>query len=126
MCGRGSHCHGEFGGEVEELEVFGFVGGSSPNLQRRMVASAWGRSRRSGARKSTKPCQRDAQGRKEGAGTRRGYRGLTGVLISDEDSGGSQKLRRAICAAWRLRIERGMEGKGEEGVGFIGAVLMAN
>jgi hypothetical protein len=47
------------------------------------------------------------------------------VLIFDEDCGGNQKLRRAIRAAWRLRIERGMEGKGEEGVGFIGAILMA-
>jgi hypothetical protein len=72
MCGRGSHYHGEFCGEVEELEVLGFVGGSSPNSQRRMVASAWGWSRRSGAQKSTKPCQRDVQGRKEGAGARRG------------------------------------------------------
>jgi hypothetical protein len=47
------------------------------------------------------------------------------VLISDEDSGGNQKLQRAIRAAWRLRIKRGMEGKGEEGVGFIGAILKA-
>jgi hypothetical protein len=93
MCGRGLHCHSEFGGKVEELEVLGFVGGSMTNLQRRMVASAWGRSRRSDARKSTKPCQRDAQGRKGGAGARRGYRGLTGVLNSDKDSGGSQQLR---------------------------------
>jgi hypothetical protein len=90
------------------------------------VASAWGRSRRSDARKSTKLCPRDAQGRKGGVGARRGYRGLTGVLNSNEDSGRSQLLRRAIRAAWRLRIERAMEEEGEEGVGFIGAVLMAN
>jgi hypothetical protein len=48
------------------------------------------------------------------------------VLNSDEDSGKSQQLWQAIRAAWRLCIERGMEGEGEEGVGFMGAVLMAN
>jgi hypothetical protein len=90
------------------------------------VASAWGRSRRSSAQKSTKPCQRDAQGRKEGVGTGRGYRGFTGVPKSDEDSGGSQQLRREIRAAWRLRIKRGREEIGEGVLGFIGAVLMAS
>jgi hypothetical protein len=48
------------------------------------------------------------------------------VPKSDEDRGGSQQLRREIHAAWRLRIERGREEKGEGVLGFIVKVFMAS
>jgi hypothetical protein len=41
------------------------------------------------------------------------------VPKSDEVSGRSQQLRREIRAAWRLRIERGREEKGEGVLGYI-------
>jgi hypothetical protein len=40
--------------------------------------------------------------------------------------GGNCEFRREIPAAWRLRIERGREEKGEGVLGFIGMVLMAS
>jgi hypothetical protein len=40
--------------------------------------------------------------------------------------GGICELRRAILAAWRLRIKRGREEMGEGVRGFIGEVVMAN
>jgi hypothetical protein len=60
---------------------------------------------------------------------KRGFEGSGGGFTAPESmtSGGSTcELRRAIPAAWRLRIEREREEKGEGMLGFIGMVLMAS
>jgi hypothetical protein len=50
-------------------------------------------------------------------------RGCFTVSESTVTGGGICELRRAIPAAWRLRIERGREEKGEGVLGFIVEVL---
>jgi hypothetical protein len=46
-------------------------------------------------------------------------RGCFTASVSTVAGGGIYELRRAIPAAWRLRIERGREEKGEGVLGFI-------
>jgi hypothetical protein len=58
-----------------------------------------------------------------------GARGEKGCFTASESmvtGGGNCEFRREIPAAWRLRIERGREEKGEGVLGFIGTVLMAS
>jgi hypothetical protein len=61
----------------------------------------------------------DAPERGEKEGELEGRRGCFTASESTVTGGGICELRRAIPAAWRLRIERGREEKGEGVLGFI-------
>jgi hypothetical protein len=67
----------------------------------------------------------DAPERGEKEGELEVRRGCFTALESTVTGCGNCELRRAIPAAWRLRIERGREEKGEGVLGFIVEVFMA-
>jgi hypothetical protein len=77
--------------------------------------------RKSGARVSVDVLERWEKNRgveERGEASPRGYRRNSAACLHG--------LRRGIPPAWRLRIERGREEKGEGVPGFIGTVLMAS
>jgi hypothetical protein len=67
----------------------------------------------------------DATERGEKEGELEVRRGCFTASESTVTGGGNCELRREIPAAWRLRIERGREEKGEGVLGFIVEVFMA-